>query len=156
MRSKCLLGQQVKDPGQGFNTHCSCNLCHSCGNAGSLTHCTIWEVPILAIIVRDISFIFSNLYSRYMGFFVAFLFCFTKMGIHLDQYYLLTIFLIWCLVQKLLNIIMCQRETSLLFLFFNLKFFFWHHPITCRSLQVRDWTHATAAIRTTAVTTLEL
>ena len=28
-----------KFPGQGLNPRSSCDLCHSCGNAGSLTHC---------------------------------------------------------------------------------------------------------------------
>ena len=31
--------QQMEFPGQESKPSCSCNLCHSCSNAGSLTHC---------------------------------------------------------------------------------------------------------------------
>ena len=36
-----------KFPGQGLNPSLSCNLCHSCGNTGSLTHCTTVGTPFL-------------------------------------------------------------------------------------------------------------
>ena len=31
--------------GQGSNTNSSCDPRHSCGNAGSLTHCAVMETP---------------------------------------------------------------------------------------------------------------
>ena len=34
-----------KSSGQGWNPSWSCNLCHSCSNAGSLTHCTRAGTP---------------------------------------------------------------------------------------------------------------
>ena len=33
-----------KFPSQGSNSHCSCDLCHSCGNAESFTLCAIGEL----------------------------------------------------------------------------------------------------------------
>ena len=37
-----------KFPGQGWTLSCSCHLCHSCGNARSLTHFTGLEIkPML-------------------------------------------------------------------------------------------------------------
>ena len=32
-------------PGQASHPSCTCNLCHSFSNAGSLTHCTTGEFP---------------------------------------------------------------------------------------------------------------
>ena len=34
-----------KFQGHGLNLHHSGDLCHSCSNTRSLTHCTIWELP---------------------------------------------------------------------------------------------------------------
>ena len=41
----CTLGMS-KIPGQGLNPHCSCELCHCCGNARSLTCYTHWKFQL--------------------------------------------------------------------------------------------------------------
>ena len=41
----CTLGI-CKFPGQGWNQSCRCNLCHSCSDARSLTHCTTVGTPL--------------------------------------------------------------------------------------------------------------
>ena len=33
-------------PDQGLNLSCSCDLCHNCGNAGSLTYCATAKTPV--------------------------------------------------------------------------------------------------------------
>ena len=42
----CLLPDMSKFLGQGMNLHCSCRLCYSCSNAGSLTSCATRELPV--------------------------------------------------------------------------------------------------------------
>ena len=41
----CCTHNMWKFPGQGLNLRCICNPCHSCGNAGSLTHCGTVQTP---------------------------------------------------------------------------------------------------------------
>ena len=41
-----------KFSGQGLNLPGSCDLCHSCNNTGSLTHCATRELPILASLAK--------------------------------------------------------------------------------------------------------
>ena len=44
-----------KFPSQGSNPHCICNLCHSCGSAGSLTHCSTLGTSVIVYILNSSS-----------------------------------------------------------------------------------------------------
>ena len=41
--------QHMGIPGQGKNQSHRCDLCHSCSNAGSLTHCATVETPLFSL-----------------------------------------------------------------------------------------------------------